>query len=157
MKKFHPSIRRGILFFAICFISEVMVAQQQFQYDTIDISQVKFDRDIQQNIAMSYSEADFPIENLSSLPFQKGLIHKKNLPHKVVSKRPVFYLNLINLADSAVSVYFFPGRYFRNVTLIKATGHNNLEKIPDILPDDPNNLSYRKITLASKENVSLLF
>lgn len=155
MKKLHPSIRRVILFFAICFIPGMMVAQQQLQLAPIDISQVKFDREIQQNIAMCYSEVDFPVENLSSLPFQKGLIHKKNLPYKVVSKRPVFYVNLVNSADSAGSVYFFPGRYFPNLTIFKVSGSNKLEKIPDILPDNPNNLSYRKITLAAKEIVSL--
>ena len=109
MKKLCLSIRGVILFSVICFFSEVVVAQQQLQLAPIDISQVKFDKEIQQNIAMCYSEPDFPVENFSSLPFQKGLIHKKNLPHKVVSKKPVFYLNLTNSADSAVSVYFFPG------------------------------------------------
>jgi signal transduction histidine kinase len=155
MKKLHPSIRRGILFFATCFMSEVIVAQQQLQLAPIDISQVKFEREIQQNIAMCYAEVGFPVENLSSLPFQKGLIHKKNLPHSIVSKRPVFYFNLINSADSTVSVYFFPGRYFHNVTILKLAGTNKLEKIPDVLPDNPNNLSYRKITIAAKENASL--
>ncbi len=89
-------------------------------------------------------------ENLTTLPFQAKPPNNIFRAAKEDQVEKDWYLNfcLENTADSAICVYFYPGIYFTRIDLFL---YNDSTKkavaIPEALPDFPDSIGYRTITL----------
>ena len=120
----------------------------------IDISKANFATTISRSSASAFIEHNETLVNKwKDIHFKKGMIHLGTIPGKDVTRKPILRFNLINKADTAISVWFFPGFFYSDINLYKAVG-NSLEKLPAILPNIQDNVGYRQITLNGKDSAS---
>jgi signal transduction histidine kinase len=123
----------------------------------IDISKIRLVKSISREVSTAYvsTKTDLQGTYLSSVHFTPGLIHKKTIPNEFVTKNGIVKFSLCNSADSAVSVYFFPGFYFRSIKLYRASD-NKLQEIPVVLPANPDSIGYHLITLGSHDSATIV-
>lgn len=84
-----------------------------------------------------------------------GLRHNGSIPNDYVTKKIVLKFNICNTADTTVSVYFCPGFYFKNIQLYKIV-QENIITIPSVLPNIPDSIGYRTITLARHDSATII-
>ena len=89
-------------------------------------------------------------DQLTTLPFQSRIPDNIFRTAKDLQVEKDWYLNfcLQNTADTAISVYFYPGIYFTRIDLFLY--NDSIKKavpIPEVLPDFPDSIGYRTITL----------
>lgn len=96
-----------------------------------------------------------PATVYSSLRFQPGTIHNGPIPNAFVVKKALVRFSLINNADTNSSVYFFPGFYCRSIRLFRVQG-TNLIPLPDIMPDIPQQLGYRLISMLPRDSMTVV-
>ena len=130
--------------------------EDSLQSHFVDISKIALSEGIEKNIGFSYvdNKAMLP-ETFHSLTFNKGAIHKRQIPDKFVTKKAILRFNICNSSDSAKSIWFFPGLYYWDSQLYELDG-NTLKKIPSILPDQPKEISYRYITLPAHDSATII-
>ncbi|RYY54356.1 MAG: hypothetical protein EOO09_14640 [Chitinophagaceae bacterium] len=108
--------------------------------------------------ARSHPPGSVP-ENYSRLAFTRGSLYRKQVneqvPRDQVSNTQVLRFSICNSADSAVSIWFFPGLYFYDVYLYEVEG-NNLRLLPSILPPESQEICYRKITVAAHDSLTIV-
>lgn len=122
----------------------------------IDISKITLSESIKNKIGFAYIAPDASLtEVYDSLVFNKGAIHKSFIPEGFVTKKAILRFSLCNTADSAVSVWFFPGLYYWNSQLYKLEG-TQLKSIPSILPVHPKEISYRLISLPAHDSITIV-
>jgi hypothetical protein len=100
-----------------------------------DISKISLSGSIAKQISLSYIDrhASLP-EKYGSLAFDKP-VPKGFIPNELVTKEAVIRFHLCNHADTAVSLWFFPGLYCRNIQLYTVDGSQ-------VTPFRPSNLRY---------------
>ena len=76
-------------------------------------------------------------------------------PEKVISK-VITRITIVNTGEKEESCYFFPGFYFSNVNLYKVEKNNKLTNLPTIAPDIKDSVSFRLITIAPNDSMTLL-
>ncbi|HEY6505422.1 MAG TPA: 7TM diverse intracellular signaling domain-containing protein [Chitinophagaceae bacterium] len=123
----------------------------------IDISKIRLVKSISKNVSVTYlsPKTDLPGSFSSSLPLSPGLIHAKAIPNEYVTKKAVMRFWICNSADSTVSIYFFPGFYYKHISLYRLR-NDRLEEIPRILPDNPDSIGYRLISLPAHDTATIL-
>lgn len=131
-------------------------AQDTLSLSGIDISKIALSKKIDKDIDFSYLDKKLSLtENYDSLSFQKGAIHKRGIPDKYVTKKAVLRFTICNTADTANSVWFFPGLYFWDSQLYQLE-NGQLKKIPSVLPDFPKEISYRHLTLSAHDSATII-
>ncbi|MGK2862037.1 MAG: 7TM diverse intracellular signaling domain-containing protein [Chitinophagaceae bacterium] len=151
----------GFFFTLVCI--QILQAQPTFlnSRDTIaseiiDISKITREEKIGDKIAFSYLQPQQPLKQAyPDLQFERGTIHKKFIPEKYVTQKAILRFHLVNSSDSVQSIWFFPGLYYWDIQLYELNG-SELNSLPSILPEEPKELSYRKITLAGHDSVTLV-
>jgi signal transduction histidine kinase len=121
-----------------------------------DISKVGVEKKINRTVSSVYIDKnENPEAEYATLKFMQGLKHTSAVPNQFVTKKILLKFNICNTADSAVSVYFCPGFYFRNIRLYKleATG---IKKMPAVLPKVPDSIGFRGITLAPHDSATII-
>lgn len=137
------------------------VAQLARQGDSLwnsytDISRVGMARSIIKTVSSAYiNKNEDPATSYSSLEFNHGLQHKGTIPTDFVTKKALLRFNVCNTADTAVSVYFFPGFYYQNIRLYKIDG-SVIKKIPAILPGISDSIGYRLLSLPAHDSTTIL-
>ena len=122
----------------------------------IDISKITLSENIKNRIGFAYIPPGASLtEVYDSLVFNKGAIHTSFIPEGFVTKKAILRFTICNTADSAVSVWFFPGLYYWNSQLYKLEG-TQLKIIPSILPVYPKEISYRLISLAAHDSITIV-
>ena len=141
-------------------------AQDTIQTAYVDISRIGLAFPMKQHITSSYipgSTEHAPPSSLpdkyASLEFVRGSLYKDRvnelLPRNQVSNTQVLRFNVCNTADSAVSVWFFPGLYFYHIYLYEiSAGYVRL--LPGIMPSGMNEICYRKITLRAHDSMTIV-
>jgi hypothetical protein len=94
-------------------------------------------------------------ETFNLLAFNNGAIHKKFIPETHVTRKAILRFNVSNPADSALSVWFFPGLYYWDIQLYEQQG-THLKKIPSVLPVEPKEISYRLITVPALDSMTIV-
>lgn len=118
----------------------------------IDISKVVLPMSISSYSASAYIPGSSSLpEQWPTIHFKNGITHKGTVPAKYVTQKQVLRFRLYNPADSAISVWFFPGFYYSNVTIYRLR-QDRPEKLPLLIPPIKDNLGYCKITLAAKDS-----
>lgn len=122
-------------------------AQENAAGDYIDISKISLARSISNQVSSIYEPAK---GNL--VP---GLIHKGTIPNNYINKTLNLHFNICNSTDSAASVYFFPGFYYRTIELFRVKGDSK-EVLPRILPRYSDSIGYRLITLEAHDSATII-
>jgi signal transduction histidine kinase len=122
----------------------------------IDINKVKLVKSISRYVYTAYSDQKkLPLPAFySTLQFTPGVTHVKTIPNDFVTKRAILRFNLCNSSDTSLSVYFFPGFYYRKIQLYRLR-NERLEAIPRQLPDDPDSIGYRLIPLGAHDSATI--
>ena len=152
MPKPHSTIKRRLLFIAALLIAFIAPGQPGTDLAYTDINTIKLSENIWEKSHTFYSHKPLTQEEILSLDPNQKWVRKAKLSPANVAQKPIVFFKLSNSADTAVSVYYFPGRYFNNIELFRITNINTIERLPDLLPIHDNNLSYRKIILAPKDS-----
>lgn len=141
---------------ATLFFCHAALTQDTLQLLCIDISKIALSQKIEKDIDFSYHDKKKSLtESYNSLSFQKGAIHKRSIPDKYVTKKAVLRFTICNTADTANSVWFFPGLYFWDSQLYQLE-NGKLKTIPSVLPDFPKEISYRYLTLAAHDSATII-
>ena len=121
-----------------------------------DINKIRFADAIEKTVSSCYiKKVQDPEINYATLLFQPGIQHLGSVPNDFITRKLLLKFNICNSADSAVSIYFFPGFYYQNIQLFRL--HETIiKKLPAILPDDPDSIGFRKISLEAKDSITIL-
>ena len=96
-----------------------------------------------------------PAEQLPFLPYQiKGTKRFEHfIPAPRVNDKAILKFILTNSSDQEKSVFLCPGFFYDTIQLFKMNNAHpgQVEKLPSVLPADPDSLGYRKITLSPHE------
>ena len=131
-------------------------AQDSLWKDYTDISKINLVKNISKTVSSTYnSKKNNPETGFAELRFQPGLRHTGTIPNEFVSKMILVQFNIRNSADTAVSVYFFPGFYYYSIRLFRVVG-NGIEKLPVVLPSINDSEGFRHITLTPHDSATLI-
>lgn len=135
-------------------------AQESAPLPYFDISQIQLaiqPGTMNRNLAMAYILPEENIEKVyGKLNMQHGLIHPGYIPLDRVPEQVVLRFNIRNSDDTIRSVWFFPGFYFPEVKLFRVIDRSRLERIPDILPANLGEISYRQLKLRPGDSLQVL-
>jgi len=121
-----------------------------------DISRIGMVKSIIKTVSSAYiNKNESPESIYTSLTLIPGLQHKGNIPTNFVTKKILLKFNVCNNADTAVSVYFFPGQYYQDIRLYKIDG-TGIQKIQAILPGIPDSTGYRLLTISPHDSTTIL-
>lgn len=123
----------------------------------LDISRVRLADTLHNSVATAFAARDASLAQIfAGLPYRRGPIYdSSNIPDALVSKKLVARFNLCNSSDSTVSVCFSPGFYFTDIRLY-GLGNQGLYPLPRVLPDHPDSIGYRLITLIPGDSLRVL-
>ena len=152
MKLFHQLFILTII--SLCF--STAKAQDSLWTTYTDINKIKFADPIEKTVSSCYINKDQdPEKNYSGQLFQPGIQHPGSVPNNFVTRKLLLKFNICNTADSTVSIYFFPGFYYQQIELFQFDG-TFIKKLPSILPDDPDSIGFRKISLPAHDSATIL-
>jgi signal transduction histidine kinase len=133
-------------------ITPALHAQDTAAGPSIDISKIGYVRYMSAFASSATISKKESLANaLPGLSFKKGMLYPGNVPSPAVTKKAIIRFRLRNSADSAVSVWFFPGFYYWDAILYRQQG-NSLQPLPKVAPPIVDNMAYRKITLAAHDS-----
>lgn len=100
-----------------------------------------------------------PIDRLPYLPYQKGTKKfERFISPGQVNKKIALRFSLTNSSGLPQSAFFCPGFFMDTIDLYRlvdqAPAPPIIIALPTVLPDDPDSLGYRKITLGPHENAT---
>ena len=98
---------------------------------------------------------DTLVNQFPSLQFLDGSKSDDLIPRNMVMRKAILQFRLCNSGNRNQSVWFFPGLYFQNISLYKRQG-NAIQAIPDILPDHSDETSYRLISVAPLDTLTVV-
>lgn len=131
-------------------------AQDSLWKSYTDINKIRFADPIDKTVSSCYINKDQdPEKDYAGQSFQPGIQHLGSVPNDFVTKKLLLKFNICNTADSTVSIYFFPGFYYQNIELFRFDG-TVIKKLPSLLPDNPDSLGFRKISLTAHDSATIL-
>ncbi len=130
-----------------------------------DVAKTGLLSDISANTWLYFSPgATIDVGGLPAFPYKKGTIKYTHfIPPGLINRKTVLRFTLVNSSEQAQSVYFCPGFLIDQIRLYRldspdigraATSPKATARVvalADSLPDDPDSLGYRKITLAAHD------
>lgn len=141
------------VFVFLLFSSSRILAQDSAALSWVDISKITMAQTLESNIEYGYIPLRSQLgEQYQQIPFRFGLnIQKKFVEDRNVTKKIVIRFGACNKADSAISVWFYPGYYYWDIHLYRDRG-GKLSPIPSVLPAYKNEISYRYMTLPAGDS-----
>ena len=116
-----------------------------------------------------YPDKNLNPDQLPALIFRQSAHHYEHfLPPKLINGLTILRFTLTNSADTAVSAFFCPGFLVNDIRLFRYSSNlphgagaprfyrndSSIASVPRILPDDPDSLGYRKITLGPHDTTT---
>ncbi|HLZ86193.1 MAG TPA: 7TM diverse intracellular signaling domain-containing protein [Puia sp.] len=135
-------------------------AQQSQPEVAADISQTGLLDDIAVNTGYYFSnDRNISIRQLPSLPYRQNTRKYMHfMAPELMNKKPVLRFTLVNRSDSVQSVFFCPGWLVDTIQLYRLVPGGpegmHAEALPRVVPDNPDSLGYRKITLAAHDSAT---
>ena len=124
--------------------------QQLFAQEPIDISEAGLSKNISGNVSSAYGEPN-AANGPDEVKFEPGIRHRGNVPASRVTSPFYLKFHLVNRADSARSVYFFPGFYYKTIRIYRQDEDRYL-RLPDRMPDHPDRAGVREISLTAGDS-----
>lgn len=130
--------------------------QDSLQQQFTDISKISLVRQLSKTINSTYTDKNIELaKEYAQLKFSPGIKHKGTVPNEYVTRKLALQFNISNSADSAVSVYFFPGFYYSSIDLYQKTA-TGLVNIPSVLPSNEDSIGYRLISLGGHDSATII-
>ncbi|HEX7903465.1 MAG TPA: 7TM diverse intracellular signaling domain-containing protein [Chitinophagaceae bacterium] len=147
------SINKAITLFIIQLLLLVAGAGAQSSLTCIDISKIQLAKAITRWTDHAYISKENSVETVfTQLNYKPGnAIPGGTVPGNLVSKKLILRFQVCNTADTAVKIWFFPGFFYKRVTLYKQDG-NTLKRLPVVTPHIKDNLGYCQISLAAYDS-----
>ncbi|MDP4261877.1 MAG: sensor histidine kinase [Bacteroidota bacterium] len=130
-------------------------AQDTTAFAPYDAGKITLSNNISKEAEVSY------IDNRALLPEKYGslafhaITRGGLVPNNLVTQKAILRFNLCNTADTARSLWFFPGFYCWKVQLYSVKG-SQLIKIPSVTPPVTENLSYRRIDMPPHDSMTIV-
>jgi signal transduction histidine kinase len=158
-----------IIFLAIrtaCFCLLLLAFRLDNQAQTMpeppvaDLAQTGLLNKLDQNIYYYFSNnKSISVDQLPYFPYRKGT---KKFEHFIspdkINQKTVLRLTLTNSSERPQSAYFCPGFFMDTIDIYRlvdrAPAPPKITAVPPVLPNDPDSLGYRKITLGPHENAT---
>lgn len=122
----------------------------------IDISRINLSKNIVGSISTLYSaEKGSPEKLIAGKKFTAGSNYRGTIPANKVNSTLFVQFHLQNPADTAISIYFTPGFYYRSIKLFEKE-NGRLSRLPDILPSHRDSIGCRLITVKSRDSITIL-
>jgi signal transduction histidine kinase len=117
------------------------------RYPIADLAQTNLLTSLSDSSWIYHADTRFiPIDQLASLPYHKATRHSDHfVAPGVVNKKTILRFTIANSGDQPASAFFCPGFLLDSIQLYRLA--DPLVSIPRILPDDPDSLGYRQVTL----------
>lgn len=113
----------------------------------INLNKITVAKSIAGSVSSVFVNPSFELQKeYNKLKFEPKVKFKGLIPDKYVTKKLLLKFNIQNTADTISSIYFFPGFYYTNIQLYKLNG-SSVTKLPNVLPNNPDSIGYRLITL----------
>jgi signal transduction histidine kinase len=102
---------------------------------------------------------NIPVDQLASLPYRKANRHSDHyVSPDAINKKTILRFTVTNRSDTPASAFFCPGYLLDSIQLYRLAanpaGTSPLTPLPSILPDDPDSIGYREITLAPHDTAT---
>ncbi len=150
------TLLRPFLLFTLLFLADRQLSAQADTTTYTDISKVRLVENIMKSISSLYTrEKGIAADILPGRKFTPGKGHKGTVPAEKVTSTLYLRFHILNSADTSISVYFFPGFYFRSIVLYQEK-NQGFEKLPNILPVHPDSIGFRKLTLNGKDSATIV-
>ena len=149
--KSHPIYKATTLFIIQLLLFAGAGAQSSLS--CIDISKIQLVRPITRWTDHAYISKKESLETVfTQLNYKPGnAIPGGTVPGNLVSKKLILRFQVCNTADTTVKIWFFPGFFYKGVTLYKQDG-NTLKRLPVVIPRIKDNLGYRQILLPAYDS-----
>lgn len=146
-----------LLFFpGLCTTPLPANSQDSINEKYIDISRINLQKYIAQDVSSAfYGKYAELKKEYPALQFSKGLFTEDIIPNKFITQKIILRFRICNSSDSANSVWFFPGYFFRDIQLFTAN-RNRLTEIPSVHPDNMNEPAYNKIDLSPHDSATIV-
>jgi signal transduction histidine kinase len=132
-----------------------MQAQNTANQGCYDISRINLAAAINKQTGITYTDGHSILtENYNSLVFE-DTVANGFVPTKLVTKKTILRFTLCNSADTAMSIWFFPGFYFWEIQLYEVKA-GQLVKIPSVLPEIDDAMSFRKISVPPRDSLTIV-
>ncbi len=100
-----------------------------------------------------------PVDQLASLPYRKASRRPDhNVKPAAINKKTILRFTVTNSSDQPASAFLCPGFLLDSIQLYRLTPDAptaaSAAAVPPILPDDPDSLGYRQITLAPHDTAT---
>jgi signal transduction histidine kinase len=118
----------------------------------VDLARTGLLNNLSDSVALYfYPDKNLVPDQLPSLAFHQGTRRYEHFfPPKQINGLTILRFTLTNSADTPVSAFFCPGFLIDGIKLYRLAGPR-LAIVPPLLPDDPDSLGYRKITMAAHD------
>jgi signal transduction histidine kinase len=121
-----------------------------------DISEIKFQKNITKFISGAYiGKNEDPEMAYPDAEFVPGLKHKGVIPNDFIIKKVLVKFNICNPSDSAATIFFFPGFYYKEIELYKVVP-GGIKKLPSILPQSDDSIGFRGVTMQPKDSATIV-
>jgi signal transduction histidine kinase len=156
MKKTY-FLRCFLPYIAVLLLYTGAMAQDSASKVWVDISKIGLVKSISPNVSTAYINHKVSLSEAyaSSLKFTPGIIHKKTIPNDFVTQTGLLRFHVCNNADTTLQVYFFPGFYYKRLALYRDRD-NKLEKLPSIVPANPDSIGYRLFSIAPHDSATIV-
>jgi signal transduction histidine kinase len=144
-----------LLVFLFCSLQGLFAQEEA---GPVDISRIQLSKSITQYVSSAYVDPGSkgsPAELLKGKSFTRGLVYKNTIPASKVTSTLFLKFKLFNGADTLYSVYFFPGFYYKKITLYKLV-NGNYEMLPAIFPKHPDHIGFRQLSLEPGDSATFL-
>lgn len=122
----------------------------------IDISAIDVVKPISNFVSCTFVSPDFDLsKNHRDIKFKPGTIYKGTIPGNMVTKKIYMKFHVKNPVDTAKTVSFFPGFYYKQIVLYRLRD-NVPVKLPVVLPSYDDSLGFRKFTIEGKDSAIII-
>ncbi len=120
-----------------------------------DLANTGLINDLSANTGIYFSpNRHIDVRQLPLLPYKKGTTEYMHfIPPVLVNRKTILKFTLLNSSPATQSIYFCPGFLIDTIAIYRQTA-SGVVKLRDSLPNDPDSLGYRKITLAPHDTAT---
>lgn len=121
-----------------------------------DIRKIGVAKQIERTVSSAYiSPGDDLQKKFSSVQFIPGKQHPGAVPNNFVTKKILLKFNVCNTADTAASVYFFPGFYFSSINLYRVE-NISIQPLPSVHAPVDDSIGFKLIKLEAHDSATIL-
>ncbi|HTR27667.1 MAG TPA: 7TM diverse intracellular signaling domain-containing protein [Puia sp.] len=125
------------------------------RYPIADLGQTNLLTDLSDSIwVYNANSRHIPLDRLDTLPYHRGVRRSDRfVAPAAINKTTVLRFTITNSGNAAAAAFFCPGFLLDSIRLYQL-GDTAIIPVPSVLPDDPDSLGYRRITVAPHDTVS---